>query len=248
MRKLALVAAGLVALVATGLAAAWSSDNGKSATAVAAKFDATTVGSSQTRSCTTSDGKTTITTTKATYTGNATGASDLSGPITLDTRSVINTTDGVGTVTGKLKISATAGDTTAHFSLIYDHGSVAGLAEGHAATPDTKLLGNLSATGFSTTGGFSGGRLGGGTNGGSAVELGPGRCEPTKSEQERNEATGNVTAVTSTSITVAGVMCSVPANLAATLQNLNLKVGDRVEIHCSVSNGATTLVKVERKR
>jgi hypothetical protein len=246
MRKLALVAAGLVALVATGLAAAWSSDNGKSATAVAAKFDATTVGSSQTRSCTTSDGKT-ITTTKATYTGNATGASDLSGPITLDTRSVINTTDGVGTVTGKLKISATAGDTTAHFSLIYDHGNVAGLAEGHAATPDTKLLGNLSA-GFSTTGGFSGGKLGGGTNGGSAVELGPGRCEPTKSEQERNEATGNVTAVTSTSITVAGVTCSIPANLAAMLQNLNLKVGDRVEIHCSVSNGATTLVKVERKR
>jgi hypothetical protein len=244
MRKLVLVAASVAALAVAGLAAARSSDNGKSITAVSGTFAATTVGSSQTRTCTTADGKS-IASTKATYTGTASGSADLTGPITLETHSVVNTTDGVGEVDGKLKIAAASGDTVAHFATVYDHGNVAGLANGHTDS-HAELVGNLSA-GFGTTTGFSGGKLGGSTSGGSAVELSAGRCAPSKSTEEKSEATGTVSAVSATSITVAGLTCSVPASLAATLQNLNLKVGDRAAIHCTLSAGVTSLTKVETK-
>ena len=243
MRKLALVAVSMVALATAGLAAAWATDSGRSVTAVSGTFTATTVGSSQTRTCTTTDGKT-ITTTKATYTGTASGSADLTGPITLDARSVVNTTDGIGEVDGKLKISASSGDTVAHFASVYDHGNVAGLAKGHTAAHQVELVGNLSAA-FSATGGFTGGKLGGGTSGGSAVELGPGHCAQNKTVEERSEANGTVSAVSSTSITVAGLTCSVPASLAATVGTV--KVGDHVAIHCTLSGGATNLVKLSKR-
>src|SRR5260370_1366328 len=83
----------------------------------------------------------------------------------------------------------------------------------------------------------------GGSAGGSAVELGPGKCEQTK--PEHSEAQGSVSAVSSTSITVAGLTCAVPSSLSA--QMANVKVGDRVAIRCEVSNGATTLVKLTSK-
>lgn len=245
MKTLALVAVGLAALVTAGLAVARGMDDNKRVTAVSGTFAATTVtGKTDTRTCTTTDGKT-IASTHASFTGTASsGTADLNGPVTIDTHSVINTTDSIGEVDGRLKIAAGGGKTDLHLSSVYDHGNVAGLATGHAATHSVQLVGNLSA-GFSTSGGFTGGKIGGGTSGGSAIELGPGRCAPNKPVHENSEAVGTVTAVSSPSVTVAGLMCAVPSNLTATVGTF--KVNDQAHIWCTLVNGTPTLVKIEKK-
>jgi hypothetical protein len=180
-RTLILASAALVALVATGFAVAHGIDGTKSAKSVAGTFTTGTPSQFKTRSCTTSDGKALVAT-EGVYTGTATGDADLTGPITLKARSLVNSTDNVGVVSGTLRIDvASGGDTVAHFDTVYSAGQIAGIASGHAQDPHAKLLGNLSsAFNFSSTGGFGSGKLGGGTSGGAAVELGPGKCEPTK--------------------------------------------------------------------
>ncbi|MGZ4461771.1 MAG: hypothetical protein ACXVZP_02925 [Gaiellaceae bacterium] len=247
MRRLILVAAGSLMLTVTGLALARGLDSVKSVTSVAGTFTATTVSNSKTRSCTTADGKT-IAFTNATYSGAASGEPDLSGPITLQIRSTINTTDGFGVLDGTLKIAVSGGTTIAHLNAVYDHGSLAGLASGHAQRPHVALLGNLSA-GFSSSGGFTSGKIGGGTSGGSAVELGAGKCAPPKPEKptsETSEAHGSISALSSSSITVGGLTCAIPAGLGARASTF--KVGDRVEIRCSLAAGVNTLVKINAKK
>lgn len=178
-KRLVLVGVGLLALVAAGLALAKAAPN-TTVTAVSATFTATTTsGKTDTRTCTTTDGKTLVST-HAAYTGTASSTSpELSGPITLDTRSLINTSDDVGTVDAHLRIASSSGKTDLHFRGVYDHGNLAGLATGHAGTPHMQLVGNLSSA-FSTGGGYTSGKLGGPSTGGSAIELGPGRCAPTR--------------------------------------------------------------------
>jgi hypothetical protein len=245
MRKFILMTAALCMLSITGLAVARGFDNNsKSVTAVAGAFTATTVGNSQTHSCTTADGKS-ISSTNASYTGTSTGAADLTGNVTLQVRSTINTTDGVGVVNGKLKIAASGGDTVAQLSAVYDHGTIAGIASGHAAAPHVSLLGNLSA-GFTAAGGMTAGKIGGSTAGGSAVELGSAKCASSKTINERSEAQGTVSAVSSTSITVGGLTCAVPADLAAKVATV--KVSDRAAIKCSMVSGVNTLTLISGKR
>jgi hypothetical protein len=247
-RTLILASATLVALVATGFAVAHGIDGTKSAKLVSGTFTTGTPSQFKTRSCITSDGKTLVAT-EGVYTGIAAsttaGNTDLTGPITVKARSLINSTDGVGVVSGTLKIDvASSGDTVAHFDTVYSAGQIAGLASGHAQDPHAKLLGNLSSTFNSgSTGGFSGGKLGGGTSGGAAVELGPGQCEPTQAVKETSEARGTV-AASGTSVTVASVSCTVPASLQAKVTSL---VGMRAEIHCSLSGSVNTLVKIDKK-
>lgn len=236
MKSLIIAAIAVAALTGAGVAVAHGIDGGtQSVSAVTGSFTATSVTGSDTRSCTNSAGKT-IASTKATYSGTASGSPDLTGPATIQARSTIDTTDGLGAVDGTLRI----GKTQSHFSAVYDHGSIGGIASGHGATPHVQLVGNVSAT-FSTTAGFTGGKIGGAA-GGSAVELVPGGCP---SSQESSEAEGSITAVSSTSITVAGLTCTVPVSLATKV--LALAVGTRVEIKCSLSNGTTTLVKIGTK-
>jgi hypothetical protein len=200
---------------------------------------------SSTRTCTTSDGKS-IAVTNARYAGTALGDPDLAGAIRIDARSVINTTDGVGTVEGRLRIDvASGGDTVAGFAAVYDHGKLAGLAVGRADDPRARLLANLSAT-FSTTTGFADGKLGA-TTGGSAVEVGPARCESTKQQAEKSEAKGTVSALSTNSITVAGLTCTIPPDMSARV-NAAVKVGDRAEINCRLVNGQNTLTRLEKKR
>src|SRR2546427_7037794 len=117
-RTLILASATLVALVATGFAVGKGLDNAKSARSVAGGFATGAPSQFKTRSCTTSDGKTLVAT-EGVYTGTATGATvgdaDLAGPITLRARSLINSTDGIGVVSGTLRIDvASGGDTVAH--------------------------------------------------------------------------------------------------------------------------------------
>ncbi len=203
MRKLFLAIVGLVALAVTSVAVAHGIEGARTATAVAGTFSAT-AGNVTTKSCTTTDGKS-ITITNGTYTGTASGDAPLAGAITLRARSVINTTDDVGTVNGQLKIGD---DTTAMLSAVYDHGSLAGLASGRG--DKSAFVGNLSAT-FSPSSGFTNGKIGGGTSGGAAVAFGSSSCKPSGTTVERSEARGTISAVSSTSITVAGLTCAVPS-------------------------------------
>ncbi len=241
MKKITIVAAALAALASAGIAVAHGIDGAQSVAAVSATFSAApAAGSGDTRTCTTSTGKT-IASTRATYTGTATGTgtTDLTGPVTIAAQSTIDTTDDIGVVNGTLRV----GKTEARFTAVYDRGTIAGTASGHGATPRVQLLGNVSA-GFTPTGGFTSGKIGGGTGGGSAVELTPGACAPAKPsppQRESSSADGAVSAASSTSITVAGLTCTVPASLAAKVTALH--VGDRVEIRCALG----ALVRIEAK-
>lgn len=246
MRRLTFGSVVLVVLAASaGLAvAAGLHNNGRSVKAVAGTF-AAAGSSTKTSTCTTEDGKS-VAITYARYTGTAAGDPDLAGAIRIDARSLINTTDDVGTVSGRLRIDVAAGrDTVANFEAVYDHGKLAGLAAGHAHDPGVRLLANISA-GFSASGGFTDGKIGA-SAGGSAVELGPARCKKTHTPAEKSEARGTVSALSTTSITVAGLTCAIPSELAQKVAS-EVKVGDRAEIRCSLTNGQNTLVKVSKKR
>jgi hypothetical protein len=243
MRKLTLGLVALVALVAASVAVANGIEGAKSVTAVSASFSAN-ASNATTRTCTTADNKT-LTVTDAKYTGTATGSPDLTGGLTLRLRSVVNTTDKIGTVSGSFRIDVAQGrDTTGALSAVYDNGSFAGLATGRARTPGARLLANVSATlsGSSLTGQF------GHTAGGSAVEVSPGRCKPQpKPHPEHSEARGAVSDLSSTSITVAGLTCAIPQATSAAVTSKFAK-GDRVEIRCSYTGGQNTLTKIAKHK
>ena len=243
MRKLTFAVALVVALTATSIAVAHGIEGAKTAKAVSATFTATGA-STSTRTCTTTDGKS-ITVTDGKYTGVSAGDPDLARKITLRARSVINTTDNVGTVEGQFRIDVANGkDTRAAYSAVYNAGTLAGLAVGKAHGPNARLLANVSAT-FAAATGFTNGKIGG-TTGGAAVELSGSSCKSAQSKPEKSEAHGTVTAVSSTSITVAGLTCVVPADKADDVAKL--AVNDRAEIRCSLSNGQNTLTSVETHR
>jgi hypothetical protein len=244
MRRLTYVVTALAALAVTSYAVADGIEGAKSAKAVAGTFSAA-AGNTSTRTCTTTDGKTLVVT-DGKYTGTATGDPDLTGPITLRARSVINTTDNVGIVTGGFGIDVANGrNTQAAYSAVYDHGSIAGLATGKAHQPNARLVGNLSAS-FAAATGFTNGKLGGGTAGGSAVELGLGSCKPSRTAPEKSEARGTVSAISSSSITVAGLTCAVPSDKSADV-TAKFKLNDAAEIHCALVSGTNTLTRIEHR-
>jgi hypothetical protein len=177
MRKLTLVAIGLVVLATAGLAVAKGLEGTKSIKSVTGTFAAGTVKpTGKAKTCTTPDGKTLVTT-KARYSGIAAGDGNLAGAITLDARSVVNTTDNIGVVEGKFRIDVPSGaDTVARFTAVFANGKLVGFATGHTQNPHAKLFANLSS-GFSAATGFAGGKIGA-ADGGSAVEVGPGKCAP----------------------------------------------------------------------
>lgn len=241
MRTLTLGAVVLVALVAASYAVAHGIEGAKSATKVAGTFNATQQSVSS-RTCTTSDNKT-IVVTDGKYTGAATGSADLTGAITLRVRSVINTTDKIGTVDGAFAIDVANGkDTRAAFSGVYDNGTVAGLTAGKAHQTDARLLGNFSSS-FDPASGFTNAHIGG-TSGGSAVELAAGGCKPQGgSTPEKSSARGTISALSATSITVAGLTCAIPQAASAEV-NSKFKQGDTAEIRCALVNGTNTLAAI----
>jgi hypothetical protein len=242
MRKLTLVLVVVAALVAASVAVAHGIQGAKSLTAVSASFSAAT-SSASTRTCTTTDGKT-IAITDAKYTGAANGSADLTGAITLRARSVVNTTDAVGTVHGTFRVDVAQGrDTTGAFSAVYDHGSLAGLATGRARSPGARLLANLSAT-FTPGSSFANGQIGH-TSGGGAVEIATGSCKPQPAHPERSEARGSISSLSGSSITVAGLTCAIPSNTSAAITS-RFKQGDRVEIRCAYSGGQNTLARIAK--
>jgi hypothetical protein len=245
MRSWAVATVALLALAAAGVAVAHGIQGAKSATSVAGTFSASGAATS-TRTCTTVEGKV-LTVTTGRYRGTATGSPDLTGPITLSARSTVNATDGVGVVEGQLKIDVASGrDTFGAYTAVYDHGNIAGVAIARGHDPRARLLANLSAA-FSPSGGFTSGKLGGATAGGSAVELGPASCKASKARADKSEARGSVSALSATSITVAGLTCAIPADRSTDV-NARFKVGDRAQIHCALENGQSTLTRIEKKR
>jgi hypothetical protein len=246
MRKSALAAVALVALVVASVAVAHGTGGTQLASSVSGTFTAAVAGGKvSNKTCTTTGGKT-IETTTGKYTGTASGVTDLAGAITVTAHSVINTTDGVGTVSGQLRINpSSGGDTVATFRSVFDHGTVTGLAVGRVHQPGAALVANLSAS-FSPTSGFTNGKIGGGTAGGSAIEVsgGAGACRGAIPPTARTEALGTISALSAGSITVAGLTCGLPSAVAADV-NRRYKTGDRVEIHCTFANGAMTLKSIE---
>jgi len=246
MRKtLSIATVAAAALALTSLAVAKGLDSNTNVRGLAGTFSATTASKVQTRTCTTTDGKT-ITVTDGKYTGTATGDADLTGAITLRVRSVINTTDKVGTVNGAFRIDVSGRDTVGAFSTVYDNGAIAGLATARAHDPGAKIVGNVSATFDPATGFAAGAKIGGGTSGGSAVELGRGSCKPAANHPEHSAARGAISSLSTASVTVAGLTCNLPANKAADI-NAKFKTGDNVEIRCEFANGANTLTRIEKR-
>jgi hypothetical protein len=243
MRKVMIIVAAAAALATAPLAVAIGLHNSKSVKKVGGTFTATTASWTKTKTCTTTDGKT-ISITDGRYTGTALGDPDLAGPIRLAARSVINTTDGVGFVDGRFRIDVAGRNTAANFTAVYDHGVLAGFAKGQARTPYARLLANISA-GFTATGGFTDGKIGNST-GGSAVEVGPGSCQP-KAPAEKSSAIGTISLLNASSITVAALPCTIPSSMSAQV-NSRFKVGDRAEIHCKLINSDNTLVRINKRR
>jgi len=242
MRKLVYASVLAAALAAAGAAVA-DVFGVTAARSTSATFAATTVATSRSSTCTADSD--TLVATNARYTGTSTSSdSALNGPLTADLRSLIDTTTNVGTVTGRLRIDTADGrHTVADVTAIYDGGQLAGLATGRTGGGAQRLLANLSA-GFSAAGGLTSGKLGGGSGGGSAVALTTGRCRTTPPERPaRVAANGSVSAVSATSITVAGVTCTVPSSLSAKVTTLT--VGSRASIRCQ--NGTLTHLAVARR-
>src|SRR6266404_1213197 len=187
-RMLVVVSIATVALTAAGIAVANGIEGAKHVKEVAGTFTATTASSVQSRTCTTSDGKT-IVITDGTYTGTAAGDPDLAGPAKIKARSIVNSTDGIGVVSGKISIDVESGQNTeARFDAVLKGTQLAGFATGRAHDPSAKLLANVSSD-FNATTGFANGKIGG-TTGGTAAELGPGTCAHSDNDRETSHANG----------------------------------------------------------
>jgi hypothetical protein len=240
MRRLISITAAGLALLAAGIAVAHEGGS-KSVKQVAATFTATTGSNVQTSTCTGSD-NVTYTRTRGRWTGAAAttlpaGDTSLTGNATVDAQVIVNSS-GDGFVSGKLRIDG-ANHTSAWFEGVISGGShIAGLAEGHGSAPWSRLVANFSAD-WSSAGGFTIGKLGGGAAGGNAVVLTSGGCKTPKPETV--ELHGNVT-IGAGVVTVAGVNCTVPANLAADVAKFH--TGDRVEVKCTSAGGTNTLLRI----
>jgi hypothetical protein len=247
MRKLILPAVLVAALVAASIAVAGGGFGlgASNPTAVAATFSATQTKTS-TRTCTTSDNRM-IVVTDGTYTGTAAGDATLAGAMTIRARSVIDTTNKVGLVTGQFGID-TSGQPNARgsFQAVYSAGQIAGLATGRAGASHTSLVANLSGAFDPSTGFAAGSKLGGGTSGGNAVELTSKACQQSSQQptHERSSAHGTISAISTGSITVAGLTCVLPSGSDVSTK---YKMNDVVAIQCELSNGMNTLTSIDAK-
>ncbi len=242
MRKLVYLAVLLAALVAAGYAVADGFRAAASPAAVAGTFSAAEVSTSS-RTCTTSDGRT-IVVTEGTYKGSASGDATLAGAIMLKAHSVVDTTNKIGVVNGRLGIDTSSGpDTTAAFQGVWSNGQLAGLATGRVHRRQGLLVANLSAD-FDPAAGFQNAKLGGGTNGGLAVEETPRACKAQVARPEHSAARGTISSLSSSAITVAGLTCRLPQGSDVPSK---YRQGDVVEIRCALANDVNTLTHIEHR-
>jgi hypothetical protein len=248
MRRLALVVAAALGLVAAGVAiGALARD--RTTSAVTATFTATTVGSRATSTCSSADG--TYQLTNGTYTGSATGDPLLAGPIRLTVRASINTTKRLGTIVGSVVVDRAGRDTHAHLAAVYHDGSVSGLLTGVALPPGQRLIGTFTAS-YSPDGGFGAGGIGAGNVSPAALALSRGECVGAQPATGQLKLLGgNVSALSDGSITVAllaggSFSCSLDDRSRAEISRRHIGVGDQVSALCSFKAGTWTLLHVKK--
>jgi hypothetical protein len=153
----------IAALAAGGVAVAHGGGGHQPKTEpAAATFTATPDPASRTRTCTGADG--TYNETFGVYRGTSTGDPRLTGALLIRSHTLVNTTTGFGTTTGKVSISNSEGRKTAvaGFSAVNtQNGKLDGFLTGQARdTPGkTRLFANFSAT-FNADGSQLSGELG----------------------------------------------------------------------------------------
>jgi hypothetical protein len=247
MKRYAVIAAGLGALVATSVAVAngWRTAD---VAAVSATLTATTPTNVQT-STQTCNGQT-IEITTGRWSGTAASATaDLAGPADLYLKSVYNATKGLGWVEGKLKIRAADGKTQAHLTGINSGGTIDAWLRGNAGKGDGALLGSLTGT-FSKTGGLTAGAIGSGAGADAAILANAVRCDSSSPKPSVHLfVRGAVEAVSTTSISVkpADGSATQTCAVAEARKVENVKVADRVAMKCSQVNGAWVLRDLDRK-
>jgi hypothetical protein len=248
MRRLTLVVAAALALVATSLAVG-ALRRDRSVSAVTATFTATTVGSRATTSCTNADG--TFQITKGTYTGAASGDPALSGPIRLTVRAAINTTKRLGTIDGGVVVDRAGRDTRARLIGVYQDGNVSGLLLGLATPPGQRLLGTFTAS-YSSDGGFGAGGIGVGNVNPAALSFNEGTCNAAKPASGQLKLIGGtVQNLNDGSITVGlasggSFSCSLDDRARAEIARQHVQLGDQVSAFCSFRAGAWTLLHVKK--
>jgi hypothetical protein len=176
-----LAAAALVALAATGIAAAGPGP--ASTSIVSATFYANTLSNSHSATCTGANNDS-IQVLDATFTGTATSTdSHLNGPLTIHVRSLYDSTTGSGWLNGDFRVANSAGPPPVGFHGHLTAVNVGGDLQGFLTGDDgmgVHFLGNVSAT-FSSTDGFSSsgtpGTIGAGTATNTAIVT-SGSCKP----------------------------------------------------------------------
>ena len=63
------------------------------------------------------------------------------------------------------------------------------------------------------------------------------------SDEGKSEAHGTISAISATSITVAGLTCAIPADKSADV-NAKFKQNDVAQIHCALVSGVNTLTDI----
>jgi hypothetical protein len=240
MRRGALAAAAVVGLVAAGVAVA-DSIGTRAIKPVGATFTATTVNSSSTRTCQGSEGPISMTTLDLSGTSASADAA-LNGPVRIRLTSTVDTVRQIGTVDGSLRVVISgAPDTTTRLEGVYSAGKLHGLLRGTAARLYERVLGNVSASLGGN--GLTNGKIGGTDAGGGALLRQPGTCK--KPAAEWVVATGIISALTDTSITVATTTCSMDAQQRRHIGD-RFKVGDRAKMTCRIRDGKLMLEKLSR--
>jgi hypothetical protein len=161
-KRIALLALFAAAgLAAAGVAAA-SRSRGPSVQAASASFSATTVSRTHQATCSVDAGDT-YEVTVATYTGTASSSDPrLDGTLTIRSRSLVDTTTGLGHVYGVFRIKGTGGGSHGTINAaLSSGGNAVGLARGVVRHPYGRLVASLGAS-FDPATGFAGGSIGGG--------------------------------------------------------------------------------------
>ncbi len=171
-RWIAMVVAVAAAVGAAGATAA--AHRAQTSQQASATFAAGTVADSHTSSCTSTDG--TYADTTATYTGTSTSSdARLNGPLKIRAHSVVNTTTGLGWLTGTFRIDGSSGGAHGDVHAVVSGGNVSGAVVGETGGPEGKLLATLTSA-FTGKDGFSGGSLGTGSVAGAGVIFQRGAC------------------------------------------------------------------------
>lgn len=240
MRRHVVLIASVAALAGAAIAAA-DSIGTRALKPVSATFTATGVAKSSTRTCVGPSGS--ISATTLDVNGSAASADPaLNGPVRVRLKSVVDPARQIGTVEGSLRFAIPgAPDTIARLEGVYSAGKLHGLLRGSAQRPFQRLLANVSADiGMS---GLTNGKIGGTDGGGGALLLQPGRCQVASAQQV--VATGLVSSVTETAITVAGITCSMTAEQHRRIGDA-IRVGDRAKMTCRLEDGKLQLQKLAR--